>query len=57
MLCRNLDRISRDQEDIAHVDKLLRFNGITLHTVAEGLTNEMHIGLKGTMKTQACGFR
>lgn len=44
-----LDRISRDQEDIAHVDKLLRFNGITLHTVAEGLTNEMHIGLKGAM--------
>lgn len=44
-----LDRISRDQEDIAHVHKLLRFNGIALHTVTEGLTDEMHIGLKGTM--------
>lgn len=44
-----LDRISRDQEDIAHVYKALRFRGIALHTVAEGLTDEMHIGLKGTM--------
>ncbi|WP_197705135.1 recombinase family protein [Sphingobium cloacae] len=44
-----LDRISRDQEDMAHVYKLLRFKGITLHTVAEGLADEMHIGLKGTM--------
>lgn len=50
MLCAEaLDRISRDQEDIAHVYKLLRFKGITLHTVVEGRINEMHIGLKGTM--------
>lgn len=44
-----LDRISRDQEDMAHIYKALRFRGIALHTVAEGLTDEMHIGLKGTM--------
>lgn len=44
-----LDRISRDQEDIAHVYKLLRFKGITLHTVAEGQIHEMHVGLKGMM--------
>lgn len=44
-----LDRISRDQEDIAHVYKLLRFKGIGLETLAEGRINEMHIGLKGTM--------
>lgn len=44
-----LDRISRDQADIAHVYKLLRFKGVVLHTVAEGRTDEMHIGLKGTM--------
>ncbi len=44
-----LDRISRDQEDMAHVYKALRFRGIALHTVAEGLIDEMHIGLKGTM--------
>lgn len=44
-----LDRISRDQEDMAHIYKALQFRGIALHTVAEGLTDEMHIGLKGTM--------
>lgn len=44
-----LDRISRDQEDMAHIYKALRFRGVALHTVAEGLTDEMHIGLKGTM--------
>lgn len=27
----------------------IRFRGIALHTVTEGLTDEMHIGLKGTM--------
>lgn len=50
MLCAEaLDRISRDQEDIAHVYKLLRFKDIGLHTLAEGPINEIHIGLKGTM--------
>lgn len=50
MLCAEaLDRISRDQEDIAHVYKLFRFKGIGLYTLAEGRINEMHIGLKGTM--------
>lgn len=44
-----LDRISRDQEDMAHIYKALRFRGVALHTVTEGLTDEMHIGLKGTM--------
>ncbi len=44
-----LDRISRDQEDIAHVYKRLCFERIALNTVAEGQVNEMHIGLKGTM--------
>lgn len=44
-----LDRISRDQEDIAHVYKLLRFKGIPMYTLSEGRINEMHIGLKGTM--------
>lgn len=44
-----LDRIARDQEDMAHVYKALRFREIVLHTVAEGLADEMHIGFKGTM--------
>lgn len=44
-----LDRISRDQEDIAHVYKLLRFKGTALYTLSDGRINEMHIGLKGTI--------
>lgn len=38
-----LDRISRDQEDIAHVHMVLRFAGVTLHTVADGVADEMQI--------------
>jgi len=44
-----LDRISRDQEDIAAVYKRLRHQGVTMFTLAEGEINELHIGLKGTM--------
>lgn len=44
-----LDRISRDQENVAHVYKLLRFKGIAMYTLSEGRINEMHIGIKGTM--------
>lgn len=44
-----LDRLSRDQEDIAHIFKRLRYRGVTLLTIAEGEVCSMHIGLKGTM--------
>ena len=44
-----LDRLSRDQEDIARIYKRLRFAQVTLMTLAEGEINELHIGLKGTM--------
>ncbi|EAP78133.1 recombinase family protein [Roseovarius nubinhibens] len=44
-----LDRISRDQEDIAAVYKRLVFAGVKLVTYAEGEINELHIGMKGTM--------
>jgi site-specific DNA recombinase len=44
-----LDRLSRDQEDIAALFKELHFAGVTLHTLAEGEISELHIGLKGTM--------
>lgn len=49
ILTESLDRISRDQEDIAGVYKRLRFAGIILLTLAEGPVSELHIGLKGTM--------
>lgn len=44
-----LDRISRDQEDIAAVYKRLTFAGIRIVTLSEGDITQLHIGLKGTM--------
>ncbi len=44
-----LDRLSRDQEDVAGLFKRLRFSSIRLVTVAEGEISELHVGLKGTM--------
>jgi site-specific DNA recombinase len=45
----SLDRLSRDQEDIAHIFKRISFAGGRIVTVSEGEINELHIGLKGTM--------
>src|SRR6266404_3838329 len=44
-----LDRLSRDQEDIAALYKQLRFRDVSLLTLAEGEISELHVGLKGTM--------
>jgi len=44
-----LDRISRDQEDIAAIFKRLNHAGVRIVTLAEGEISELHIGLKGTM--------
>ena len=44
-----LDRLSRDQEDVAALYKRLKFAGIRLLTLAEGDVTELHVGLKGTM--------
>lgn len=44
-----LDRLSRDQEDIAGIYKRLSFSGVRIITLTEGEINELHIGLKGTM--------
>jgi DNA invertase Pin-like site-specific DNA recombinase len=44
-----LDRVSRDQEDIAAIYKRLRHCDIRLLTIAEGEISELHVGLKGTM--------
>jgi site-specific DNA recombinase len=44
-----LDRISRDQEDIAAIYKRLRHSDVRLLTLAEGEISELHVGLKGTM--------
>ena len=44
-----LDRLSRDQADVAGFYKQLVFSGVKLVTLAEGEVNELHVGLKGTM--------
>jgi site-specific DNA recombinase len=44
-----LDRLSRDQEDVAGLFKRLNFAGVRLVTLAEGEITELHVGLKGTM--------
>ena len=49
VLSEALDRISRDQEDVAGVFKRLSFAGVRIFTLSEGEINELHVGLKGTM--------
>ena len=49
ILTESLDRISRDQEDIAGVYKRLRFARVAMVTLSEGEIAELHIGFKGTM--------
>jgi site-specific DNA recombinase len=44
-----LDRLSRDQEDIAGLFKRMYFAGVRLLTLSEGEISELHVGLKGTM--------
>ena len=49
VLAESIDRLSRDQEDIAHIFKRLKFRDIAFVTLSEGEIGELHIGLKGTM--------
>ena len=49
VLSEALDRVSRDQADVAVLFKHLRFAGVTIVTLAEGEITELHVGLKGTM--------
>lgn len=49
LLCEALDRLSRDQEDIAGLFKRMEFSGVKIITLSEGEISTLHIGLKGTM--------
>jgi DNA invertase Pin-like site-specific DNA recombinase len=49
VLSEALDRLSRDQEDVAAVFKRLRFANVSIFTLSEGQISELHVGLKGTM--------
>ncbi len=49
VLSEALDRLSRNQADIAGIYQNLSFARVAIVTLSEGEINEMHIGLKGTM--------
>jgi DNA invertase Pin-like site-specific DNA recombinase len=49
VLAEALDRVSRDQADVATLYKHLQFAGVQILTLAEGEISELHVGLKGTM--------
>ena len=49
VLAEALDRVSRDQADVATLFKHLRFAGVRIVTLAEGEISELHVGLKGAM--------
>ncbi|SDJ00084.1 recombinase family protein [Alloyangia pacifica] len=49
ILCEALDRLSRDQADVATLYKQLEFHNVRIVTLSEGEVNELHVGLKGTM--------
>ncbi|WP_195706795.1 recombinase family protein, partial [Brucella sp. 10RB9213] len=51
VLAEALDRISRDQADVATFFKHLKFAGVPIVTLSEGEISELHVGLKGTMNT------
>ena len=49
VLAEALDRISRDQEDVAGVFKRMAFADVKIITLSEGEITHLHVGLKGTM--------
>jgi site-specific DNA recombinase len=49
LIAEALDRISRDQADVAAIYKRLSHYDVAIFTLAEGRVDELHIGLKGTM--------
>lgn len=44
-----LDRLSRNQADIASIYQRLKFQSVMIETISEGSVSELEIGLKGTM--------
>ncbi len=49
VLCEALDRLSRDQADLAQIRKTLNFYGVGIHTVQDGEVGTIHIGIKGLL--------
>ncbi|WP_310017639.1 recombinase family protein [Croceicoccus sp. BE223] len=49
VLAEAIDRLSRDQEDLANIHKRIAFAGARIVTLSEGAVDELQIGFKGTM--------
>ncbi|MBW9091979.1 recombinase family protein [Rhizobium wenxiniae] len=49
ILAEAMDRLSRDQEDIAGLFKRMSYSGVNIFTLSEGEVSHLHVGLKGTM--------
>lgn len=49
VLVEALDRLSRDQEDLAHLYKRLSFLGIAIQSIHDGRADHIQIGVKGLL--------
>lgn len=49
ILSEAMDRLSRDQEDIAGIFKRMSYADVKMFTLSEGEVSHLHVGLKGTM--------
>ncbi|MBV1703170.1 MAG: recombinase family protein [Hyphomicrobiales bacterium] len=49
ILAEAMDRLSRDQEDIAGFYKRMSYSDVKIVTLSEGEVTHLHVGLKGTM--------
>jgi site-specific DNA recombinase len=49
ILAEAMDRLSRDQEDIAGLYKRMAYSDVKIVTLSEGEVSHLHVGLKGTM--------
>lgn len=49
ILSEAMDRLSRDQEDIAGLFKRMSYSDVKIFTLSEGEVSHLHVGLKGTM--------
>ncbi|OUI84798.1 recombinase family protein, partial [Acetobacter tropicalis] len=52
VLAEGLDRLSRDQEDVAGFYKRMKFADVKIETLSEGKITSLHIGLTGTMNAE-----
>ncbi|KXV03081.1 resolvase, partial [Acetobacter cerevisiae] len=52
VLTEGLDRLSRDQEDVAGFYKRMKFADVQIETLSEGRITALHIGLTGTMNAE-----